>query len=363
MPDTAASSASRMQQQQQHSHLAGANNKLNPETDQLSRCGLFANDHLTIDDYITIFLLRLYLYDPIKYDYTLPIIPVPAGVVKTALQFPTQANSCNEEDEVQTREELTSSNGVAGVVGVNDFSPRRRSSIVNAALMDEFSIETMMMPYIDWTTRGPKRSLERLIELNMLLETLLLSYRHELKRTIDAVDNEFANRPDDELNDEVEVDEKITSVGSLGGGGGGGDHLSVHSRPETSHDGSSLFLPEEEEDDVRSLISETDLVDFSATLEDMAHRLVLRDCTEQQQHGAGDDRAEGDDDKLNEQLPSLDQMTKTKLLNQSKRVLAGGECFLLNQEDRLRHQVAVKLHPLLNGHQNTILYFIIKDKQ
>lgn len=112
----------------------------------------FSEKKPTIDDYINFFLLRLYLYDPVKYEYPAPIIPIPKICM---------LDNFGDQDACQT--------------------------FYHESLMaTEFSL-----PYFDMNnSRWKDRSITDIIELNNLLETLYLSYRKEL---CPSIDNEYSD--------------------------------------------------------------------------------------------------------------------------------------------------------------------------
>ncbi|XP_027202509.1 uncharacterized protein LOC113796435 [Dermatophagoides pteronyssinus] len=155
----------------------------------------FCENQLTIDDYITFFLLRLYLYDPIKYEYPSPIIPIPKHSILKQYEYDQNFKEELDDDDDDTTEFCTDQNK-------NGSSSKTSNQYLLKA-------SELSLPFIDMINScWLDRSIDDVLKLNQLLETLYLSYRNELRSSLD---NEYSDydiiqlpQSNDELDDVVD---------------------------------------------------------------------------------------------------------------------------------------------------------------
>ncbi|KAH9417405.1 hypothetical protein DERP_007403 [Dermatophagoides pteronyssinus] len=158
----------------------------------------FCENQLTIDDYITFFLLRLYLYDPIKYEYPSPIIPIPKHSILKQYEYDQNFKEeldDDDDDDDDTTEFCTDQNK-------NGSSSKTSNQYLLKA-------SELSLPFIDMINScWLDRSIDDVLKLNQLLETLYLSYRNELRSSLD---NEYSDydiiqlpQSNDELDDVVD---------------------------------------------------------------------------------------------------------------------------------------------------------------
>lgn len=266
-------------------------------------CHFLSNCHLTIDDYITVFLLRLYLYDPVKYEYPCPIIPIPEEI----------SNSRSEEDSLcEDTESFDPSVSEQGE-GKQECPPHTLH---------------YTLPFVDFINScRTERSIADIVEVNLLLETLYLSFRNELKHTID---NEHM-----ESGGEAEKEEA-------------GD-IREAVREETRRDVPARVWREDSKE--------------STTTDDEHH------------HSASHKSIDNDLDDVSFRLQRLAARFSDNPTGPDESEVAGSgnekvdsswrrQCsFILSNEDRLRKGIAQKLYPLLTHQQNQLLYVIVSNKK
>lgn len=156
----------------------------------------FCENQLTIDDYITFFLLRLYLYDPVKYEYPSPIIPIPKHSIVRRFE-----DECDQYIQDLDDDSVEFCSGT-----IKDGSTIKCSSSIF------LKASILSLPFIDMiNSRWIDRSIDDVIKLNHLLETLYLSYRNELRSSLDNEysDYDIIQPPLSSSGDEIDDDEEI----------------------------------------------------------------------------------------------------------------------------------------------------------
>ena len=360
------------------------------------------SDRLTIDDHITIFLLRLYLYDPVKYEYPSPIIPLPADLVQTNpnLKLTNRTNVEDEEldESVITKipdKPISSSSSSSASVSLTGQTNLSHGNQPNFRISDTF------LPFIDFLNcRLTERSISDLIELNMLLETLYLSYRNELRHTID---HDYANAGDDtwssstedsdsESDDEdlvtaaeyitptpntsevkcstnfssyeMKHDLRASEVGAI-------RHDSIDDDPPTttttttksSTSGSSSLFEKDNLDDIGYKLEQLVLKFVGTSVHSNKKTSKSRPLKVNADNGGCIvDRKQDQQSQIvnteEEEEAEIDfSELERKVAFQQRMMITEGD-----NDQQLRIQIASKLFPLLNSHQNQLVYLILSNK-
>lgn len=289
-------------------------NQTEVQTNKTKRNIVFSS-HLTIDDYITVFLLRLYLYDPAKYEYPSPIIPIPEEILNK------RSEDEDECDPIESDERLSTEHC--------QFKHQQDSPITQCSL-----------PFIDFINgKTIERSINDIIELNHLLETLYLSYRNELKHTID---NEYSDEDDKENDTEEKEDDK--QMENLAEKIEEKLKVDCH-QPMMKHQDSkeSTTTDDEHHHSICHKSLDHDLDDVSYRLEKLANRFGANNLMND------------DDDDDDEDIDPFERKINLNWRKYSR--------FILTNEDRLRKEIVCKLYPLLNHQQNQLLCVILNFKE
>lgn len=350
--------------------------------------------HLTVDDYITTFLLRLYLYDPVKYEFPSPIIPLPPGLIQCS---PSLKLSCSCTNGHKEEEEETVETVDVQFAQTNDQQTPQSTSTTSTSSASGAGSQTIrvtpdealylsqsFLPFLDAQNgRKSERTIPQLAELNMLLETLYLSYRNELHRTIDHdyanedwswSANDSSSSTDSESEDsELDVSHyhdavtqqtlspvKVTTEGSTGEVSMSGAHLtridSVDDDPPTTTTTTTTNATSSS-----SAFEKNDLDDISLKLEQLATQFAGNSSRK----SSSKNRPQKSSNQGVEVLPAKstgdafdDFLDIERKLAMQKRITREGE----DQDEELRREISAKLFPLLSAHQNQLLYLILKDK-
>lgn len=355
-------------------------------------------DHLTVDDYITTFLLRLYLYDPVKYEFPSPIIPLPPGLIQCSPSLKLSCSCTNghkeeEEDAVeavdvqfaQTSEQQTpqstSTTSTSSASGTG-------SQTVRITPDEALYLSQSFLPFLDaHSGRKSERTIPQLAELNMLLETLYLSYRNELHRTIDhdyanedwswsandscssteseSEDSELdVSRYHDAVTQQTLSPAKVTTEGSSTSEATiAGAHLmtridSVDDDPPTTTTTTTTNATS-----TSSAFEKNDLDDISLKLEQLATKFAgLGSSSRKSSSKNRPQKSSNQGVEVSPAQSSVDAIDDfvdiERKLAMQKRITREGE----DQDEELRREISAKLFPLLNAHQNQLLYLILKDK-
>lgn len=284
-----------------------------PETSsrKLARESIFPlqNMHLICDDYITLFFLRLFLYDPIKYEYKSPIVPVPK-------------NLC------------------IGLLGSQDWKDHDSHAV------SDIDFQTVTLPFIVCDPYHKlQRSVEDLVELNILLEALYLSYRNEMKPTIDN-DTYWLSK----LKNQNEISNSDSHSNSLASCFPSSDTQLSNEVDKSKHD----YDGKEKSHQNESTSNCPNYAKFSDRLRKM--KVESRSMT-----------AENKELSFTEPI-NVDCEDNHILLKLKETVRIQSEYFAsrpspFTQNHLLRKELANKLHPLLNGYQNWLVCQILEAKE
>ncbi|KAI2804197.1 hypothetical protein BLOT_003176 [Blomia tropicalis] len=347
--------------------------------------GPFADSsYLTIDDYITTFLLRLYLYDPVKYEYPSPIIPLPNDLVQNNPNlrsiYRTQTNEIDENEIIEDKEPNNAELIVESPVSSSSTFGTDRQSTVRASqtqIQPEIQISESFLPFVDFLNcRRSERTISDLIELNMLLETLYLSYRYELRNTIDQ---DYANDGDDSISLNSDSDDSDSNVDDCDDLEFQDAHSSITASPikhkieilpemlvtvsrrdsidddppttttttttnATSNSGSTSTFEKNDLDDISHKLKQL-AIQFGSSSENRRRKTSSTKNRNNKKQSC-EPGGEGN-------FSDIEQ----KLVYQQRMLLSDGD-----NDEHLRRQLASKLYPLLNGNQNQLVYLILNNK-
>ncbi len=356
-------------------------------------------EHLIVDDYITTFLLRLYLYDPVKYEFPSPIIPLPAGLVQCSPSLKLSCGVTNghkDEEEAEIVEITADQVQVQTPQSASTTSTSSASGTGSQAVRvtpDEvLSLSQSFLPFLDLhSDRKSERTIPQLAELNMLLETLYLSYRNELHRTIDhdyanedwswSANDSSSSTESESEDSELEVSHyhdavmqhTLSPTKTLEGATASevppiaGTHLtridSVDDDPPTTTTTTTTNATSSS-----SAFEKNDLDDISLKLEQLALQFAGGNSSRKSSsksrpqkcsQGVVGDAASPANAASSCAGDAIDDFADIELkLAMQKRIAREGD----DHDEELRREIAAKLFPLLNAHQNQLLYLILKNK-
>lgn len=325
----------------------------------------FSEKKLTIDDYINFFLLRLYLYDPVKYEYPSPIIPIPKMCM---------FDNFGDQDACQTFH-------------------------YESLMSTEFSL-----PYFDMNnSRWKDRSIIDIIELNNLLETLYLSYRKELCPSIDneysdfdVYHQQFYNETDSEnivsqsKFENLKMKKKIQPLTKSRYSEDSEETEGADDSSSSGHLTSTRYDSKDSSDDdhqfvvqdnlnkqlsIMNILSEPtspalrlletgELDDISALLQRLALNVQNNDLSLNNikvQNELSNSQIFKKEFQINEKI---DQIGAKWIKNSNSTVENSNNCFKIenNNDQLLRANIANRLYDLLNANQIQLLYNILEEK-
>ncbi|OTF74022.1 hypothetical protein BLA29_000731 [Euroglyphus maynei] len=346
----------------------------------------FCENQLTIDDYITFFLLRLYLYDPVKYEYPSPIIPLPKHSIVRRFE---------DECDCPGTQELDDDSAEFGCPDtIKDGSAIKCTSSIFLKASE------LSLPFIDMINSSwMDRSIDDVIKLNQLLETLYLCYRNELRSSLDNEysdydiiqppplsssgdeidDDEMKTKPkelckkhDSEESEETEFADEDSFSSIMGTStrydskdSSDDEHLHPNKTMTVSAVGSSTTSPG------LKLLETEEMDDISARLNFLAaNRKTLSFSTVKKE--SIDMESIVDPKKLEIRIKEKLEQVEMKWIsknvsNESNDKYEEQLCHHEDDQDEindhLRQRIARQLYPLLNCNQIQLLYDILREKE
>ncbi|KAF7489914.1 hypothetical protein SSS_00345 [Sarcoptes scabiei] len=284
----------------------------------------FCENDFFVDDHINLFLLRLWLFDPMKYEYASPIIPLPDEFSSSQHLFEDEKDDGNKKSNFYK------------------------------------TTKPLIGPFFEmFNSKCSNRTIEDMIEMNYLLETLFLSYRNELGCSIDNnfSESEFSDFDDIEsnemifeaTNDRVEISQENSFRDSKESSDDENFMKAINSKND--------YLTKPDLESISDLLDTGEPNNISARLERLAQIFDSdRDNT---------NPLEIDERSI---LEMRDDEVQSKIQNKIKSQHDLNEFFrfsssnIYKNNQILRKKIASKLYPLLNSLQIQLLYKILKEK-
>lgn len=133
--------------------------------------------YLTADDHINLFLLKLYLYDPVNYEISSPIVPLPVSARdERRRRNSSNKGGRNSVDDNDGDDEDDKKKDKA------DTDKEKSSTDLDGATSKSDHLNRLVS--LSGSTKFT-RTKSDLTEINMLFETLFSSLKNELRRTVD----------------------------------------------------------------------------------------------------------------------------------------------------------------------------------
>lgn len=286
------------------------------------------------------------------------------------------ASESDKADPLSTASTSTSS--ASGTGGTSSAQTIRAAP--NLSLRESF------LPFVDFLNSARRdRTIAQLIELNMLLETMYLSYRHELRHTID---HDYANEDTPSWLSDDSSDASDTSDSDLDYQDAPSSQNHSVSSPSKATATQALSQPESSEVTGFPPIIRQDSVD-----DDPPTATTTTTTNATSSSASAFEKNDLDDISLKLQQLAFKFGSKSGQIRKSSKNkrdtsapmgesttnadVGGGEfadferklAFQLrmqrtegDNDATLRRQIASKLFPLLNSHQNQLVYLIVKNK-